>query len=577
MSKVDKTPYYHYVYYDRLGNDPHLPDWQQQYWANIKKEAINYYDGLNYSVTKDDLGKIASNLKILADREREKEVRMLQTLIPNAKIADIDLEGEKLIELFTDMVSIGGRFQELKRRLGIDKENKKSNALMDYEYRLTHAVANTHFPRILEKYQKSKRYRDDMDFWASLLKEKGSDDAFVSLAEERVKEFMFQAYKDALEEQIDNEDIGNEMRAGYKAMLKQQEEAQKEAEKLNKKWSSVLGSGAFVETGFRKRFREVYDVMSKKQRLHRKTLDKQIKGAFTVSDPKTKKISSQKVGFVEEALNTITTYAAIELNKGAKNLFSDINVSVTTDVGNTRKGDQFAFFTKNKETLSHFEYETKLMGEKFAKSMTDARIYSQEYLDQMAKLSSADDYLMIENQKSSSLGKGINLSGGAEKINEDLGRLINASPADYQRIYGFLRNTQDGAIMNDDNRIEDILKGVVSNIASILFDDYIMDLERYNRDNVIYVFRLSHNVIPLSVFLDELSKAIEKTKVKFNDKTYTARNAFAGARLVRGQIHYPITEPPGEEEDRWETQVSEAAKEVKIHLEIFRNFREIFS
>ena len=568
--------YYEYennFYYDYIGTRGSRSGRFQQ----LRMEAIDHFNSINLPYTRANYQKTAAHLRTLAQRERDKENKVLNDVY--VKKGDLDiatLTDRQLVRLMTDAMSIRGTWD---RTLQAIDENKPS-LLRDNKYRMEKYLYQNVLLDIMQEHL--REVAREIGGYI----QQGQKDGSLNKKDldEYAETKILPVFKKAIDKTIDDlakDTSSNESIQGYKDLKRMKDELHS----YYKRWVEEVGHEMFVDLGFLNDLDNlVKDVERNSKNIRGATtrtanwIDLRVKSAIS-----SKKQIAQKAGLLAETtanlmpiLNGIVNEAlekfhVVGQNVGRRGTVDNLQLWMP-------KGD-FAKVSVDMRVKME-DINEKLNGsdkkaarEGYAEFFEEAR----ETAAKNTELYSRSFFTRTNNKEYDLTRKG-SFQGGQQRLKEDISKIFGYG--EIIGVYALLANTAPGGLMHGTEKHEDLLTSLGAHIGSFLFDDYT-EIGRQGDLNVIHVFNLNKNIIPLSVFLFGLARAFETANAEVNQVHVQALGT--APRIEIGDIaSATVTHPQMDTsirggEPAWQMQRNRAYQNIDVQLTFYKNFVDMVS
>lgn len=558
-------------YYDYIGTRGSRSGRFQQ----LRMEAINHFNSINLPYTRANYQKTAAHLRTLAQRERDKENKLLNDVY--VKKGDLDiatLTDRQLVRLMTDAMSIRGTWD---RTLKAIDENKPK-MLRDNKARMEKYLYQNVLPDIMQKHLREIA-REIGGYIQQGLKDGSLDKKEL---EEYAESKTLPVFEKAIGKTIDDlakDTSSSESIQGYKDLKKMKDELSS----YYKRWVEEVGHEMFVDLGFLNDLDNlIKDVERNSRNIRGATtrtanwMDLRVKSAIS-----SKRQVAQKAGLLAETtanliptLNGIVNEALEKFHIVGQNVgrrgtvdnlqlwmpkgdFAKVNLDMRVDVSGINKN------------LNGSDKEAARKGyEKFFK---EARKTAAE-----SKGLYSRSYFVKTNNKDYDLSKKGSFLGGQQRLNEDISKIFGYG--EMKGVYSLLANTAPGGLMHGTNKHEDLLVSLGAHIGNFLFDDYT-EIGKQGDLNVIHVLNLNKNIIPLSVFLFGLAQAFESANSEVS-QVYVQALGNASKVEIGSIASATVTHPAIDTSIRggqpaWASQAGKAYQNIDVQLTFYKNFLDI--
>lgn len=559
-------------YYDYIGTRGSRSGRFQQ----LRMEAINHFNATNLPYTRANYQKTAAHLRTLAQRERDKENKLLNDVY--VKKGDLDiatLTDRQLVRLMTDAMSIRGVWD---RTLKAIDENKPK-MLRDNKYRM-------------EKYLYQNVAKDILhDNVRVIAREIGgyvqqgikNGDLDKRELEDKMREVTKPYFKQAIDKMVD--DLAKDSKSykapqGYKDLKK----AKDELEEYYEKWVSELGEQMFTDLGFMQNLNDLIKDVEENS--------KNIRGATTrtanwldlnvLATVKNTRKVAQRAGLLSE----VSTSLLPELTNIVNEALEKFDIK-TGDVSKKGTVDNLYLWTPKNTKIAEVEGTIGINGQKIEDFLkgTDKKAarkgYEQffnEVRDEAAKNKElyAHSYFVKSNNKDYDLSKKGSFQGGQQRLDKDISKIFGYG--EMKGVYSLLANTAPGGLMHGTDKHEDLLVSLGAHIGNFLFDDYT-EIGKQGDLNVIHVLNLNKNIIPLSVFLFGLAQAFESANSEVS-QVYVQALGNASKVEIGNIASATVTHPAIDTSIRggkpaWASQAARAYQNIDVQLTFYKNFLDI--
>ena len=559
-------------YYDYIGTRGSRSGRFQQ----LRMEAINHFNAINLPYTRTNYQKTAAHLRTLAQRERDKENKLLNDVY--VKKGDLDiatLTDRQLVQLMTDAMSIRGVWDRTLKAI----DGNKPALLRDNKYRMEKYLYQNVVKDILHDNAR-KIAREIGGYVQQGIKNGDLDKREL---EDKMREVTEPYFKQAIDKMVDDlakDTKDNKALQGYKDLKKAKDELQEYYDK----WVREVGEQMFTDLGF------LQDLDSLIKDVGENS--KNIRGATTrtanwldinvlATIKNTRKVA-QRAGLLSEVSASLLPELTNTVNEALEKF--DIH---STNVGRQGTVDGLQFWTPKNGTIAEVDGKIGIDVEKIEEYLkgSDKRAAREGYAKffEEARREAAENkelyahsYFIRSNNKDYNLSKKGSFQGGQQRLTDDLGTIFGTN--NLSGVYGLLANTAPGGLMHGTDKHEDLLVSLGAHIGNFLFDDYT-EIGRQGDLNVIHVLNLNKNIIPLSVFLFGLAQAFESANSEVS-QVYVQALGNASKVEIGNIASATVTHPAIDTSIRggqpaWASQAARAYQNIDVQLTFYKNFMDI--
>lgn len=546
-----------WVYYTRLKTD--YGGKYEPLYSSIS-DRINSLLGIGESdraEAEERTKAIAANIRSSANIERNKEKIVLERLMGEKvkTIKDFDkLDGAQLIQMFNLLLNSQDVFE---RNLQIIKNTKGvKNVASYFDQYLTDAFFDE---KTINKIKEGMA--------------KNFNDGSFS----RVSEACQKTVKDLLPEII---------ALGFKKMAKAGVEwgVDPESKRLRnayKELAQEIGKLKKMNNPYIRQIIQIYNLESaadelssiivKKSSLTAAEIKKESVDAsknFIVKDYRT---SQQKAGYFMEIVGSILA----NMNRKKKVSYDGIDLQITGEMRATRLGGKAEYADDFVITLKNTSIDRAIQRIANKNNISADKISRVERLNQTVFEKLNDGLIIHVSAKNYALNSDFDGYHTTKMTPNSLDFVLNRANIHNENLISLIIQCCENSVGTSIPNYQEELQAQIAQYFAYMFFDDVKDIGTYDmRGQAIHMMYLNGIYLPLSVFLEELARAVEKTKTKdiVNIQISGSKQLYKSEKDDLAQ-----TALGNNARKRWNEQRKEALEKTGITVQFFKNIKDFIS
>lgn len=546
-----------WVYYTRLQTD--YGGKYEPLYSSINRK-INNLLGIgetNRAEAEERTKAIATNIRASANIERSKEKIVLERLMGEKvkTIKDFDkLDGAQLIQMFNLLLNSQDIFE---RNLQIIKNtNGVKNVASFFDRYLTDAFFDE---KTINKIKEGMAKNFSNGSFSNL------SDACKKAIKDLLPEIIALGFKKiaeaGVEWGVDSE--SKNLRNAYKALAQEIGKLKKMNNPYIRQIIQLYNLESVAD--------ELSSIILKKSSLSAAEIKKESVDASKNFVVKGHKLSQQKAGQFMEIIGSILA----NMNRKKTVSYGDINLQITGEMRATRLGGKTEYADDFVITLKNTSIDRAIQRIVDNNKISAEKITRVEYLNQEV-FEKLDDGLIIHvSAKNYKLGKNFKGYHTTKMTPNSLDFVLNRANIHNENLISLIVQCCENSIGTAIPNYQEELQAQIAQYFAYMFFDDVKDIGTYDmRGQAIHMMYLNGIYLPLSVFLEELARAIEETRTKdlVNIQISGSKQLYRSQEDDLAQTALGVNA-----KRRWDEQRKDALEQTKITVQFFKNIKDFIS